>query len=77
MRRSVSSGDDDGYGARTQMLELEKAGRNSSGRRWSDSAPSTRMPSTPIPMVTRRSMANLAIGLTLRDIAEDVPAFEF
>ena len=31
MFRSVSSGDEDGYGARTQTLELEKVGRNSSG----------------------------------------------
>ena len=64
MSRSTSSGDEDGYGALTHMLDDEKLGRNSSGSRWSDKYPSTKIPITAIVIVTRRSTANLAMGFT-------------
>ena len=52
------------------MLDDEKVGRNSSGNRPSDSQPSTRMPSRIMPVVTLRSTAKRAIGVTL---LEDTP----
>ncbi len=45
------------------MFDEEKAGRNSSGSRVTESQPRTMTPKTAMAMVTRRSTANRMIGL--------------